>query len=127
MNLDATAVDEQPGWHAVDPGKIGKDTLPHAALGPASEAIVERLLRAVDLLGTIAPTTAALQRMDNAGEHPPIIDPRHAARFLRQERFDPRPVLIRKPKEIRHRTASSLKGGESHLGRLVNRVYGAGS
>jgi hypothetical protein len=102
VDLDARAVDEQPGWHAFEPGKIGKDALPHAALGPAPEAVVERLLRAVDVFRTIAPTTAALQRMDNAGEHPPIIYPRHPARILRQERFNPRPLLIRKPEEIHH-------------------------
>lgn len=102
MDFDARAVDEQPGWHAFEPGKIGKDALPHAALGPASEPVVERLLRAIDVFGTIAPTTAALQRMDNAGEHPPIIYPRHPARILRQERFDPRPLLIGKPEEISH-------------------------
>jgi hypothetical protein len=100
VNLDARAVDEQPGWHAVDPGKVGKDALPHASLGPAPEAVVERLLRAIDVLWAITPATTALQRMDNAGEHPPIIYPRHPTSILRQERFDPRPLLIRKPEEI---------------------------
>lgn len=65
VHLDARAVDEQPGWHAVDPGKVGKYALPNAALGPAPEAVVERLLRPVDMLGAIAPAATALQCMDN--------------------------------------------------------------
>ena len=102
MDLDAAAVDEEPFRDAIDPGELGEDALPHAALGPAPEPVVKRLLRPVDLLGTIAPATAALQSMDNPGEHPTVIDPRHTTRILRQKRFNPRPLLIRKPEEIRH-------------------------
>ena len=102
MDLDAAAVDEEPFRDAIDPGELGEDALPHAAFGPAPEAVVERLLRTVDVLGTIAPATTALQSMDNPGEHPTVIDPRHTTRILRQKRFNPRPLLIRKPEEIRH-------------------------
>jgi hypothetical protein len=102
VDLDAAAVDEEPFRDAIDPGELGEDALPHAAFGPAPEAVVERLLRTVDVLGTIAPATTALQSMDNPGEHPTVIDPWHPARIVRQERLDPRPLLIRKPEEIRH-------------------------
>lgn len=102
MDFDTAAVDEELGRHALDPGKLGEDALPHASLGPASEPVVERLLRPVDVLRTIAPAATALQCMDDAGEHPTVIDPRHTTRSLRQERLDPRPLLIRKPEEIRH-------------------------
>jgi hypothetical protein len=102
VNLDARAVDEQLRWHAFEPGEISKDALPNTALSPAPETVVECLLRAVDVLGTIAPTTAALQCVDNAGKHPPVIDPRHPTRILRQKRLNPRPLLIGKPEEIRH-------------------------
>jgi len=111
VNLDARTVDEEPGWNAVHSGKLGENTLPHTALGPAPETVVERLLRPVDMLRTITPAAAALQRVNNAGEHPPIIDPRHAARILRQKRLDPRPLLIRKPEEIRH--SQSLLAGDT--------------
>jgi hypothetical protein len=84
VNLDARTVDEQLRRHAFEPGKVGKDALPHTALGPTPETVVERLLRAVDVLGTITPTTAALQCVDYAGEHAAVIDPRHATRILRQ-------------------------------------------
>src|SRR5690606_16136119 len=126
VNLDAAAVDEQLRGHAVDPGKVGEDTLPHAALGPAPETVVERLLRSVDVLRTIAPAPAALQRLDDPRQHSPVVDPGHAARVRRQERLDPRPLLIRKPEEIRHRHPSSTEAGESHLAGAGNPVYGSG-
>lgn len=93
MDLDAATVDEELLWHPIRSGKVGEDALPHAALGPAQEPVVERLLRPVDMLRTIAPATATLQCMDDAGEHPTVIDPRHTASILRQERFDPRVSL----------------------------------
>jgi|TARA_R100000365_G_C2699164_1_gene38292 hypothetical protein len=102
VELDAAAVDEEPFRDAIDPGELGEDPFPHAAFGPAPEAVVERLLRTVDMFRAIAPATAALQSMDNPGEHPTVIDPRHTTRILRQKRFNPRPLLIRKPEEIRH-------------------------
>src|SRR5690606_281973 len=94
VDLDARAVDEQPGGYAIHPGKVGKDALPHASLSPAPEAVVERLLRPIDELRAVTPAPAALQRMDDPGKHTPIVDPRHPARIGRQERLDPRPLLI---------------------------------
>jgi hypothetical protein len=102
MNLDASAVDEQLGWHALEPGEVGKDAHPHAMLNPTPEAAIERLLRAMKMFGAIVPTTAALQRMDNAEQHPPIIYPRYPARVLWQELIDPRPFLIGRPERISH-------------------------
>jgi hypothetical protein len=80
----------------------------------------------IDVFGTIAPTTAALQCMDNAGEHPPIIDPGHTARILRQKRRNPRPLLIRNQKKSAIHRASSLEAVESQPGAAVNPVYGSG-
>jgi hypothetical protein len=102
VDLDAGAVDEEPVWDAVDPGELSEDPFPHAAFGPAPEPVVERLLRPIDMLGAIAPAATALQSVDNPRKHAPVIDPRHTAGILRQERLDPRPLLIRKPEEIRH-------------------------
>ena len=69
MDLDAAAVDEEPFRDAIDPGELGEDTLPHAAFGPAPEAVVERLFRTVDMFRAIAPATTALQSLDNPGKH----------------------------------------------------------
>ena len=104
MDLDAATVDEEPLGHTIDPGQMGEDALPHPALGPAPEAVVERLLWPVDMLRAVAPAATTLQRMDDPRQHAPVIDPRHPACVVRQERLDPRPLLIRKPEKIRHPT-----------------------
>jgi len=102
VDLDASAVDEQPVGGILFAGQRAENPLPDAALGPADETVVERLLRAVDLLRAVAPAPATLERMDDPGEHPSIIDTLHAPDVTRQQRCDPSPLRIRKPKEIGH-------------------------
>lgn len=102
MDLDAGAVDEEFVRHTVHSGELGEDALPHTSLGPAPETVVERLLRPVDILRAVSPAATALQRMDDPRQHAPVIDPRHPACVVRQERLDPCPLFIRKPEEIRH-------------------------
>ena len=53
MDLDAASVDEQFVRNTIDPGKLSEDALLHAALGPPSDAVVERLLRTIKMLRTI--------------------------------------------------------------------------
>ena len=53
-------------------GKFTEQPLPHAALRPAHEAIVDRRRRAV-FRRAIAPSAAALQHMQDAADHAPII------------------------------------------------------
>ena len=106
MDLDAARVDEQAIGYILGPRKRAEDTLPNAALGPAHEAVVERLLRTVDVPWAIGPAPAAFQRMDDPAQHTAIVDPIHAAHVGRQERLDPSPLNIRKPKEISHLIAS---------------------
>lgn len=60
VRLDAGAVDEQPVGNTFAPGQRAEDAFPDAALGPAHEAVVERLLLPVDRRA-IAPASAALQ------------------------------------------------------------------
>jgi hypothetical protein len=102
MDLDAGAVDEQPIWRVLATRQRGKDALPDTSLGPAHEAVVERLLGAINLLRTVAPASAAFERMDDPGEHSAIINTLHAAHVVWQQRLNPRPLRVRKPKEIRH-------------------------
>lgn len=59
------------------------------------------------MLRAISPAAAALQRMDDPGKHPAIVDTPSAAQPRRQQRLDPGPLIIRKPKEIRLANASS--------------------
>jgi hypothetical protein len=44
--------------------------------------------------------------MDDPAQHTAIVDPIHAAHVSRQERLDPSPLSIRKPKVISHLIAS---------------------
>jgi hypothetical protein len=107
MDLDAAAVDEQAIGGAFFAGKCAEDPFPDAALRPSDEAVVERLLRTVDILRAIGPASATFQRMDDPAQHSAIIDTLHAANVSRQQRLDPRPLRIGKPEEIAHLTASS--------------------
>jgi|GEM_PF-6312502 len=68
------------------PARLEKMRSHAPPLDPAPETVVERLLRHVDVFRTVAPTASALQRVDNPGEHASVINPRHPARILRQDR-----------------------------------------
>jgi hypothetical protein len=103
MDLDAGAVDEQPVRRVLGAGQGAEDVFPYPALGPAHEAVVERLLRTVDARA-IGPPAATTQGVDDPAQHPTIIHPLLAAHVGRQQRLDPSPLRIRKPKEIRHPT-----------------------
>jgi hypothetical protein len=62
MNLDATAVDEEPVGHIFSAGKSAEDVLPDATLSPAHEAIVEGFLGAINI-SAIGPAATAFERM----------------------------------------------------------------
>jgi hypothetical protein len=53
---------------------------------PADETVVERLRRPVDRRG-VPPHQPASDHVNDPRNHPPIIDPRHAARLVRQKRL----------------------------------------
>jgi hypothetical protein len=109
VDLDAGAVDEQPIWRILLAGQRAEYLLPNPALGPANETIVESLLRPVDIARTVGPTPAALQGMHNTTQDAAIVNAIHAAHVRRQERLDPFPLRVGKPKEIRHLTTSTSK------------------
>lgn len=102
MDLDAGAVDEQPIGRVLLAGQRAEDPFPNPTLGPAHEAIVERLLRSIDIARAVGPAPATPERVDDPAQHPAIVDTVHAANILRQQRLDPSPLRIRKPKEISH-------------------------
>src|ERR1700710_97689 len=58
MDLDAARVDEQAVGGALAPRKRAEDVLPDSALGPANEAVVEGLLRPVDITRAVGPAPA---------------------------------------------------------------------
>src|SRR5712664_2578501 len=86
-----------PGSSASGGGSSNADPLrpcgePHlmkgAALGPSHKAIVDCRRRTV-LGWTIAPSTAALQYMQDAADHPAIIHPLLATHVTWKQRRDP--------------------------------------
>lgn len=103
MNLDAAAVDEQPIWRIAGTCQCAEDAFSNAVLGPANEAVAERLLRPIHIRA-VSPAPSAAQRMDDPAQHPAIIHPRLAAYVGRQQRHDPVPLRVGKPKEICHHT-----------------------
>jgi hypothetical protein len=108
MNLDAGTVDEQLIGRILGSCQSAEDGFPYAALGPTHEAVVECLLRSVDV-GAVSPSTATAQRMNDPAQYTTIIHALLAAHASRQKRRDPTPLRIRKPKEIRHLIASSSR------------------
>jgi hypothetical protein len=51
---------------------------------PADEAVLKGLVQTIDG-GSVAPHQPAPNDMDDAADDPPVIDPRHASRLVRQQ------------------------------------------
>ncbi len=76
-----------------------KDVAPHAFRRPTDEAIVERLARAIDVW-RVDPAAAGFEHVDNAADHPAVIDARLAAGIRWQKRLKPRKLIVRQPKAV---------------------------
>src|SRR5665647_3203962 len=113
VNLDTRTVDEEAIRRLPGTRQRAEDALPDAAFGPAHEPVVERLLRPINFARAVGPATAALERMDDPAHHPAIIHTPLAAPVRRQQRRDPSPLRVRKPKEIRHYHRLLAGGSES--------------
>jgi len=86
MRLHGRGIEEHlRGW-ATGLGQGLEQIGPDALGRPAHEPIVERLLRTIDLAWRIRPTPARLQHMDDAADHPTVIDALLAPRLGRTMR-----------------------------------------
>lgn len=85
-----------------------ENVAPDAFRRPSYKAVVERLSRAINGC-CIDPPTAALQRVHDATNDAPIIDPRLATRVGRQKRPKPRPVAAPVATRVRARAVSSCR------------------
>ena len=74
--------------------------LPNSALAPAGETIVDRLGGAV-FLWAVDPAAAHFEHVHDPAQNPPIILTPRPRLNLGQMRFDLRPLLIVKPKQMR--------------------------
>ena len=102
MGLEAGGIDHQEVGLAGLAREPGEDAVEHAEAAPAHEAIVERLVGTV-ARGSIAPSHARADYMDDAAEDPPVVDTCDPVRE-RKERFDPRHLRVREPERISHAT-----------------------
>ena len=66
---------------------------------------------------------ARLQHMDDAADHPAVIDPRYSSRLVGQQRTQPLPLLVAQPELSRQITLHINDEGESHFSRRGNPVY----
>src|SRR5215475_15050866 len=74
VRFDVRAIDHLGFGRSTTPGKSPEHPLPDPALSPTSKAIVDRRMWTV-LRRAILPTTATLQHMQDAADHPPVINP----------------------------------------------------
>src|SRR5215207_3943817 len=93
MSLDGRAVDEELRRGAARTRECLEEVHPHALRGPADIPVVEGFARAIDAR-RVDPAGARLQHMNDAADHPPIIDARLAPRVGRQVRCNPRELPI---------------------------------
>jgi hypothetical protein len=91
-----------------------EQSLPKPAPGPPVEAIVDRRGRSIEGR-TILPAAAHLEHVNDAADHPSIVNPTRARLIARQQRFDRRPLLLVKPEFVRHRQSSVVSELESLL------------
>ena len=79
VRLDSRGVDQHVSRWAARLSQGVEETSPHTLGGPADEAVVEGLLGPIHGW-CIHPPSAGLQHVHDAADHPPIINPRLAAR-----------------------------------------------
>jgi hypothetical protein len=66
---------------------------------PAHEAVIDRRRRTIGHRA-IAPATAAFQHLHDAADDAAVVHPLDLADIRRQERLDPLPLFVAKPKQI---------------------------
>jgi hypothetical protein len=99
MRLHSRTVDEHLRWWPACVRERMEEIDPNALGSPADETVVERLVRAIEAR-RIDPTSTRLQHVNDAADHPAIMDPRLASRVARQMRFDLRELLVRQPEAV---------------------------
>jgi hypothetical protein len=124
VRLHVRAVDQNLGRWSARRCQRHEQLLPHALRRPAHEPVVERLPRFV-AGRRIDPATARRHDMDDAADHPPIINPGNAAHLARQQRPKPLELLFTQP-EFAQIHAPAVAEPESHPSRHGNPVYGSG-
>lgn len=98
MGLDVAAIDLTRFRDPAFLRQRRQDARPDAPAAPPVPSIIDRRRRAV-FGRTIRPAATALQHVDDAQDHSPIIDPPRSELVLRQVRLDRSPCFIRQAEQ----------------------------
>jgi hypothetical protein len=90
-------------------GNFFQQVVPDAGPPPAHKAVVAGGMRAI-ALRNVRPGAARPKAPQNAVDHPPVINPRHAPALVRQQRLDHGPLEICQVKAAAHDKAPSTNG-----------------
>ena len=94
MRLYGRAIDQDLRRRSAGRCECVEYVYPYALRCPADEAIVECFARTIDLR-RIDPASTRLQNLDNAADHPPIINSRLTARIVRQKWLENSELILR--------------------------------
>src|ERR1700760_2889461 len=100
MRFEVGCVDHDPVGAGAFTGQFGEYPPEHGASAPADEAIIEGLMRAIRLR-RILPPQAVADNVDDAADHPPVIDPRPAVRAGKMW-ADPSHLSLAQQKQFAH-------------------------
>ena len=118
LGPDVSGVDRGVLGHCAGPRQCLQAPHPEPATGPAIDAIVNRRGGTVGL-GALAPSATGLQDVQDAGDHPSIIDPASSRLIAGKVRLDRRPLLVRQPEKNTHPSPPSpLNPLESRFAQL---------
>src|SRR3954454_6285129 len=93
------AVDRGRAKETCAAGERLEDVQPNALPAPTIEAVVDRRIGAV-FRGAITPARTRTQHVNDAADHPPVIDPVRTAAATRKQRLDPLPFLVSQPVKL---------------------------
>ena len=97
MRLHGRRVDQHFGGWAAGRGQGMKHVRPDALGRPALETVVERLAQAIDRR-RVLPSATGDENVDDAADHPAVIDARLAARVGWKIKLKPFKLLVVQPK-----------------------------
>src|SRR5258708_39804038 len=111
MRFDMRAVEGRSFRPLSRFGRRFKDALPNSLRAPAVEAIIDRLVRPI-LRRTVDPSTSSLEHMHDSTQNAPIVLRLHATAVTWNKRFNPRPLLVAKPKKVFSHQLAPLSVGQ---------------
>ena len=94
MRFHVCTIEQDLRWGTARSSERRKGVFPNALRPPAHKPIVERFMRAIVRRGTF-PSTLRLHHLDDAADHPSVINPRNATRIRRKKRLKALKLLVR--------------------------------